>query len=299
MRRIEPFGLVMLALVAMGCAHGREAGRQAGYDSAEAQGYTATKSPEANRGGASGEADASAVLASSGTSAIQQRAVIRQAQIAVRVDDVHRAEKAANRILSQAGGYTDSATSSSLDSKMPTLTMVARVPAARFDAAVSSFESLGTRLSKSIRAEDVTEQLVDMGARLKTMYAQEEAYRAMLRQARSLQTTIQLQNELTSLRGTIESIEAQRKSLAGQASLSTIEVTFTQRAVAGAKPSDPNWMAQAWGEASSSVSGAFRGFAVFAMWLVAYAPFWSVAGLAVWSVRRSLRQPPPEAGPQV
>jgi hypothetical protein len=128
-----------------------------------------------------------------------------------------------------------------------------------------------------------------MDARIKSMLVQEETYRALLKQARRMDDVISLQQQLTTVRGQIESIMGQRKSLATQAALSTISLTLTQSAVAHQPAKDPNWLTQTWAESTTQMGGFLRGVAAILIWLGVFSPIWlPLLWLTVRAVRSSL-----------
>jgi hypothetical protein len=219
-------------------------------------------------------------------SVIQNRMVIRRADLTLRVDSVEKSEKLVQRIVADFGGYVDSANSSDLDSDHPSLTFSMRIPAQVFDTAMAKIEALGVRMSKNVSSEDVTEKVVDMDARIKSMLVQEETYRALLKSARKMDDIISLQQQLTSVRGEIESIQGQRKSLASQAALSTISLTLTQAAVVNKTDKDPQWLAQTWAEATSQMGGFLRSAVVALIWLLVFSPVWATG---LWLLIRSLK----------
>ncbi len=208
---------------------------------------------------------------------IPSRKVIRRADLDIRVDNVEKAEKRVSEIVQGAGGYTETASSTDLASDHPTMNLSLRVPAERFDETISRFETLGVRLAKKISSEDVTSRIVDLDAQLKTLTAQEEVYRNMLRGRTELNEVFNIQSQLTTVRTQIEEITSQRKSQAGLAALSTVSLTLEQNAKLSAAPTDPNWMTQSWAGAMTGASSALRVVSVALMWLVAFSPFWIVA----------------------
>ncbi|MDR3691406.1 MAG: DUF4349 domain-containing protein [Fimbriimonas sp.] len=202
------------------------------------------------------------------------RNVIRNADLDVRVPNVEKAEKQVSSIVRDAGGYTESATSSDLASGHPSMTISLRIPVGLFDESIAKFEGLGVRLSKTINSQDVTGHIVDLDAQLKMLSIQEEVYRNMLKGRTRLNEVFEIQQQLTSTQTQIEDIAGQRKSQAGLAALSTIKLTLEQDAVISQVPTDPNWLVQSWAGATSSAGTALRGFAVALMWIVAFCPFW-------------------------
>src|SRR5207247_73958 len=89
-----------------------------------------------------------------------------------------------------------------------------RVPAASFDNARRDLRALGKVETESIRGEDVTGQLVDFDARIRSLQAQEDALRTLMGRANQVGEILQIQNQLFDVRQQIEQLQAQRGQLA-------------------------------------------------------------------------------------
>ncbi|MCH8275521.1 MAG: DUF4349 domain-containing protein [Armatimonadetes bacterium] len=234
---------------------------------------------------------------------VSQRAVIRTAELRLKVESAEDAERQVTTLVDGWGGYVERSESSDLSADEPTISMTVRVPETVFSEAIQKFEELGVRLHKSTDAEDVTSQLVDLGARVKNLKSREEVYRQILRAAKNMKDVLDVQSELTKIRGDIESLEAHMKMVGGLAALSTITLTLEQRF--GATPpveTDPNWAADTWAKATGALVTALRGLAVFAIYLFVYAPIWLPILFILWVSVRYLSRigtsprvtPPPE-----
>ncbi|MBX7131512.1 MAG: DUF4349 domain-containing protein [Fimbriimonadaceae bacterium] len=222
---------------------------------------------------------------------VATRQVIRNAELAVRVKKIEDAEKAATKLVREAGGYIEGTSSSDLAGNNPQIVLTARVPVGRFDDTLQSLIDLGIATSKTIKGEDVTSQLVDMDARMKTFKAQEDSYREMLRLARSGPESLTLREKLDGIRMEVERIAAQRTQMAGLASLSTIRLTLDQSLEAMPIPAkDQNWLQEAWAQASGAFMGAIRVIATGLIWLAVYSPIWLTALLILRHVVRSQRK---------
>lgn len=285
-------------LIAAGLALIAGCGR-AGYESARAN-------PEAGYGGApapgmesEGIAHDNAVRTESkgadvpqATAAVySQRQIIRTASLEVRVKKVDEAEKEALRLTREAGGFVESSSSSGLAGSYPRMDLAIRVPVGRFDDVLQAFSNLGVPMSKTITGEDVTAQLVDLEARLKTLSAQEETLREMLKSTRTVKDMLEVQGRLTDIRTQIEQIAAQRKNMAELAALSTIRLSLIQSsetALVAAK--DQSWATEAWGQASSALMGALRKIGTAAIWLIVYSPIWLVALVLLKLAWKGLRR---------
>jgi hypothetical protein len=219
------------------------------------------------------------------------RDVIRNGSMTVRVPEVEKAEKQLVRDLSALGGYVASSESAGFGGNSPSATLELRVPSARLDAFIEQISGFGVVLNKQLSSEDVTDQLIDIEARMKTLAAQEDKYRGMLSKSAKLSDIYDLENRLGEIRTEIERIAATRKSLKDRAALSELTVTLTQDATTTAvAASSRTGFGEAWGQAGSALL-AFLGVAgTIAIWLLVWSPVWgSVAGGAWWLSRRQSR----------
>ncbi len=202
------------------------------------------------------------------------RDVVRKGAVRLLVPSCQSAERAAARAAEALGGYVESSSTSLEADSKPTVVMSLRIPSARFQDAVQRIESLGVVLEKSMSAEDVTGRLIDLGARIRTMKASEESLQSMLRKRSRLNEVIALEERLTQLRGTIESLQSELASQKGRATFSTLDITLEQRSPVLARAADPLWMSEAWAGATASMASAARGAFAALVWLVVWAPFW-------------------------
>lgn len=226
-----------------------------------------------------------------------KRLVIRKAEVFVRVEDVEKAEKKSVEMVNRFGGYISG--SQSYGGETQSVQMTIRIPVASFDTVLGEIDGMGVRLSRTIETEDVTAQVVDLDARVKTLSAQEETLRSILKGTRDLKSMLEVQTKLTELRAQIESMAAQRKALAGLASLSTICVTYEQSAVPHAGSKDPNWLSQAWGTSTSAFASFGRGLVTLLVWLGVFSPIWLPIGFLGFRLMRPLFSNGQKAPPRV
>ena len=115
-----------------------------------------------------------------------------------------------------------------------------RVPAEEFDALVDGAMDLGEVLWEYEALDDVTQQHVDLQARLATWEAEEEQLRAFFEEAETVEDLLMVQNRLSSVRAEIESLRAQIAYLERQAAMSTVTIELAEpRAVI--RPDGPDW----------------------------------------------------------
>jgi hypothetical protein len=100
-----------------------------------------------------------------------------------------------------------------------------RVPRERFDEALAQIEKLGDVLHRSVTAEDVTDQFMDLEVRLKNARAVRDQLQALLAKA-GVKDALEIEKELGRVTESIEQMEGRLKLLRDKIAFSTITVTF-------------------------------------------------------------------------
>ena len=125
---------------------------------------------------------------------------------------------AVERVARDAGGY--------LSSRQDAV-IVIRVPRDRFDEAIARIEKLGDVTHRDIKAQDVTDEFVDLQARLKNAYAIRDRLTDLLSRA-AVKDALEIEKELGRVTEEIERMEGKLKLLRDQIAFSTITVTFAR-----------------------------------------------------------------------
>ncbi|WP_306204760.1 DUF4349 domain-containing protein [Actinoplanes sp. RD1] len=158
---------------------------------------------------------------------VDQRAIIYTGSITVRVDDVNAAAARTTGIVAGAKGFIggDQRTSNGADgSSDATLTL--RVPAAGFGGVIDQLAGLGTEEKRAISTEDVTDESVDLDARIKTQQARVDSGRTLLAQAKDLEDLVMLEREVATRESDLASLQAKQRRLADLTALSTITLVL-------------------------------------------------------------------------
>lgn len=166
--------------------------------------------------------------------------VVRTASLRVELPggDLRAAVREATTLATALGGFVAASETSSFEDGEGVAELTLRVPVARFDDARERLAALGELESESIEGRDVTGELVDLAARLRTLQAEEGALNAILAEARNVGDLLAVRGQLTGVREQIERIAAQQASLADRAEYATITATLREPRGAAPKPGD-------------------------------------------------------------
>lgn len=155
-----------------------------------------------------------------------ERKLVYTAGVVLRGRDPWALAEEARRIPSDLGGdLLGIEQSGEGDSRSARLSM--RIPAPRFEEALARLRRLDAEVvSSRVDTKDVTDQFVDLGARLASKQREEQQYLSLLSQARTVDDTLKISQALAKARTEIEQLTGQLNSLKGRVDYSTITVTI-------------------------------------------------------------------------
>lgn len=172
-------------------------------------------------GGSKIEAPTLAAAAEAG-----ERRIIRNADLTLEVENGSSAQQRVSALAEGAGGFIVSSDAQNMSSggrPYVHVTVVARVPSARFGAALDEMRRVGKRVvGEKVTGQDVTEEFIDLEARLRVQRALEEQLLGLLKESKSVKDTLEVHREITQVRSEIERVEGRRRFLVNQSELSTI-----------------------------------------------------------------------------
>ena len=165
---------------------------------------------------------------------VDQRSIIYTGSITVRVKDVNVAAAQASSFATGAGGFIggDERHSGSSSAGTDNASIILRVPADRFTAVVQQLAGLGAEQQRQTSTEDVTEQSVDLDARILVQQARVDSGRRLLAQAKSLNDLVMLEKEVATRESDLASLQAKKRKLADLTALSTITAVLLGPAAA-------------------------------------------------------------------
>jgi len=214
--------------------------------------------------------------------------LIKTARLTLHTPEVETTVEAIRRTVTQAGGDLISLQ----DDRSPAgaahrMALTLRVPQAEFDAVVNTLGTLATVQQQAISAEDVSEQLVDLEARVRNLRQSEAALLQIMERSGAIAEVLEVSRELSTVRDTIERLDAQQQQLQRRVAFSTITVTVENPVASTALPRPvAESLGQTWQRATGSVQQLTVGLLKLGLWLLAYSPYWGLIALLVFGGRR-------------
>jgi hypothetical protein len=270
--------LLTAALALTGCsASGSDSGAKAAGDRPAAQSDAKGSAPGGEKG-ASGARQAQAPRLTS--------SIIRTASLTVQVKDVPKALDEARTTTEDAGGYVGNETTTRDEKGHERTRVVLRVPVGTYDEVLADLQGAGRLLDRSAKAEDVTDQVVDVDSRIKSQRASVARVRELMDRATKLSDVVELEGELSSREADLEALLAQQASLKDRTSLATITLSLSETPVkAAAKDESPGFL--------DALAGGWGAFVTMLRWLAvaigAVLPFAAVTALIVLAWLRLIR----------
>ncbi|WP_328828083.1 MULTISPECIES: DUF4349 domain-containing protein [unclassified Streptomyces] len=213
--------------------------------------------------------------------------IIRTASLSVRVKDVPKALDEARTTTENAGGFVGNESTTRDGQGHERTQVVLRVPSDKYDEVLADLEGAGKLLQRTAKAQDVTDQVVDVESRIASQRASVARVRELMDRATKLSDVVELEGELSTRESDLEALLAQQASLKDRTSLATITLSLSQTPVAkaAAKDDGPGFV--------DAVAGGWHVFVTMLRWIAlslgAVLPFAAVAALALFVWLRLVR----------
>jgi enoyl-CoA hydratase/carnithine racemase len=162
---------------------------------------------------------------------VSERMIVRTGSLSIVVEDTEETLEAIERMASELGGYVSDLQSWRYDDQMAA-TVTVRILAASFDQARERIKELAIEVeSENASGQDVTEEYVDLEARLNNLEVAEEELLELLASAqethKDAESILAIYNEITNVRMQIEQIKGRMQYLENASELATLTITVT------------------------------------------------------------------------
>ncbi|MEU8800840.1 DUF4349 domain-containing protein [Spirillospora sp. NPDC048819] len=218
------------------------------------------------------------------------REVVHSAELRVRADDVDASAAKAKQMVIGAGGYIER--ESTRTEPSPRAEIALKIPSDHYTDLLNRLGTqLGTKLSLRQEAEDVTGEVADVEARVRSAEAALTSFRKLYEKANSIGEIINLEEEIAERESDLEALQARQKSLQHRTQFATVTVTLVGKSAPAEDPDDDGsggflgGLQSGWGAFTAFVGGVATVFG----WLLPFLVTAAVLGLPVLAFRHRLR----------
>jgi hypothetical protein len=250
-----------------------------------------------------GETDGKSSAYQAADASVRGPLIVRSGQLNLEVAVLDDALAAAERAVVAAGGYVAASQRQGEDENAGAM-VTYRIPVERWEATLAALRKVGVKvLLEQTGSEEVTSQVVDLGARLANLRVTESALQAIMAKAMKIPDILEVQAQLTGVRQEIEQLTAQKQSLEERAAMATLTVGFSLPPAVAVAQVQEGWdPAREVDRAAATLVGLGQGVANAAIWFaIVLLPLALALGLLVgvaWLVARRFRpRPAPPASP--
>ena len=212
-----------------------------------------------------------------------ERMIVRSGDMSLVVESVSEAMQAITQLAIGYNGYVVSSSVYGEEEDMRGWISI-RIPDEKFDQTLADIRGLAIRVEEeSTNSQDVTEEYIDLEARLANAEATEQQYLALLDKAEDVEDILRIHDYLSQIRQEIEQIKGRMQYLERTSSMSLISVSLR-----------PEFSAQStvpagW-NALEIFKSAARGLVItgqvlgtIAIWLLIFIPIWgTILGIILW-----------------
>ena len=164
--------------------------------------------------------------------------------------------------------------------------LIVRIPTNNFQPIIEHISNdVKTFDRKSISLKDVTEEFIDLEARLKAKKALENRYLQLLNKARNVKEMLEIEREIANIREEIEAKQGRLNYLKNQVSYSTINLEFYE-VVPVVKSKSKTYFSKV----IYAFKGGFKTLGDFILGLLYIWPFVIILGITLFYIRKRIKK---------
>jgi hypothetical protein len=160
------------------------------------------------------------------------RMVIYKANLRMRVKNFENAQREMEAKAKKYGGFMIGSNSYRDSNEQVSGSITLRIPQEHFQGFLNDAEGVAEEvLERNVNGQDVTEEYVDLGSRLKAKRAVEERLLEFMKNAQKTEDLLKISNDLSVVQEEIERVMGRMKFLENQSALSTITIDLYEENV--------------------------------------------------------------------
>ncbi|MEJ2112634.1 MAG: DUF4349 domain-containing protein [Flavobacteriaceae bacterium] len=206
--------------------------------------------------------------------------IIKNSDLRFETEDLDKTYNKIIQFVKQNEGFIQNDNSNKSGNRM-SRNLEIRIPTINFQKTIDSISNYVSFFdTKRISARDVTEEFIDLEARLKAKQTLEKRYLELLNKANTVKEMLEIERELSNIREEIEAKQGRLKYLSDQVSLSTLNIEFykiTSKTGATVSYGSKMWRA---------IKSGFNGLSIFFLGLLNIWPFIIIMIIAFFAIRR-------------
>lgn len=200
--------------------------------------------------------------------AFSKKKIIRTGDISFEAKDLYKTKQDVDRLLAKYNGYYSSENFSKNDYR-DDYNLSVRIPSEKFDLFLKDISLLdGIITSQNISSNDVSSEYLDYEIRLANKSAYLDKYREILKQAKSINEVLEVQDKIRVIEEEIESVKGRLKYLSDQVTLSTININLFKTYDSPIKPNE-SYLSRMW----NSITKGWKGLSEFILIITMLWPF--------------------------
>lgn len=213
----------------------------------------------------------------------EQKKIIKTGSLSLLVESSEWSVTKIREIAESKEGFVESSNISDTGEGIRRGYVTVRIPVASFSEVFEAIKTVAQVVEiESINGQDVTQQYIDMEARLKNLRSTETQYLEILKKAQTVEDILKVQQLLSQVRGDIESMEAQLKHLTNQTDLATITVNLSEEPTVSLSVKDFRPVSIVKAAVQSLIKGLIIIFNVAVTLVIVGIPMLALALLLVW-----------------
>jgi len=208
---------------------------------------------------------------------VKDRLVVKESTISLLVKNVVEAQKSIGRKAQELGGYlVQSNISHPQETEATSGWITVRVPQEKLEEALNYFRGLAVKVvSETISGQDVTDEYVDIEARLATLLKTKVKFEEILAKAQKVQDILEVQRELINLQEQIDNLKGQQNYLEKSAQISRVTIYLATDELALPYVPTEAWRPQViFKQAVRSLISTLRRLGNLIIWLGVYSVIW-------------------------
>jgi uncharacterized protein DUF4349 len=211
---------------------------------------------------------------------LQEQKLIKESYLNFETQDLNKTYSIVIRFVKQNGGFIQDDNSNKSYNRI-SRHLTVRLPFAVFQKTIDSISNYVSFFdTKRISSKDVTEEFIDIEARLNTKLILEKRYLELLSKAKNVKEILDIERELSKIREEIEAKQGRLKYLNNKVSLSTINIEFYK--LTAESSVTVSYGTKMW----NAVKSGFNGISLFFLGILHIWPFIIIIILGFFVIKR-------------